>query len=69
MSMHIIQVLGGLGLFLLGMIIMTDSLRNLAGDAVCMLLLHFTHSPLSGAITGILATVILQSFRALLFLQ
>lgn len=62
--MHVIQALGGLGLFLLGMIIMTDSLRNLAGDAMRKLLLRFTHTPLSGAVTGTVATAILQSSSA-----
>lgn len=62
--MLIVQALGGLGLFLLGMIIMTDSLRNLAGDAMRKLLLRFTHTPLSGAITGTVATIILQSSSA-----
>lgn len=59
--MLIIQALGGLGFFLLGMIIMTDSLRNLAGDAMRKLLLRFTHTPLSGAITGTVTTAVLQS--------
>ena len=62
--MHIIQALGGLGLFLLGMIIMTDSLRNLAGDAMRKLLLRFTRTPFSGAVTGTVATAILQSSSA-----
>jgi phosphate:Na+ symporter len=62
--MNVIQALGGLGLFLLGMIIMTDSLRNLAGDAMRKLLLRFTHTPLSGAVTGTVATAILQSSSA-----
>ena len=64
MNILIVQALGGLGLFLLGMIIMTDSLRNLAGDAMRKLLLRFTHTPLSGAITGTIATAILQSSSA-----
>lgn len=42
--MHILQALGGLVLFLLGMIVMTDNLRALASDAVRKLLLHFTHT-------------------------
>ena len=62
--MSVIKALGGLGLFLLGMIIMTDSLRNLAGDAMRKLLLRFTHTPLSGAVTGTVATVIMQSSSA-----
>lgn len=62
--MSVIQALGGLGLFLLGMIIMTDSLRNLAGDTMRKLLLKFTHTPLSGAVTGTITTAILQSSSA-----
>ena len=64
MNLLIVQALGGLGLFLLGMIIMTDSLRNLAGDAMRKLLLRFTRTPLSGAMTGTVATIILQSSSA-----
>jgi phosphate:Na+ symporter len=60
----VVQTLGGLGLFLLGMIIMTDSLRTLAGDAMRKLLLRFTHTPLSGAVTGTVATLIMQSSSA-----
>ncbi len=62
--MSVIQALGGLGLFLLGMIIMTDSLRSLAGDAMRKLLLRFTHTPFSGAVTGTIATAIMQSSSA-----
>lgn len=62
--MNVIQALGGLGLFLLGMIIMTESLRTLAGDAMRKLLLRFTHTPLSGAVTGTITTAILQSSSA-----
>ncbi|MBE9516019.1 MAG: Na/Pi cotransporter family protein, partial [Proteobacteria bacterium] len=64
MASIIVQTLGGLGLFLLGMIIMTDSLRSLAGGAMRKLLLRFTHTPLSGAITGTVTTSILQSSSA-----
>jgi len=59
------QVSGGLGLFLLGMIVMTDGLRNLAGDRMRVALMRFTKSPLSGAITGASATAILQSSSAM----
>jgi phosphate:Na+ symporter len=57
----IIQAFGGLGLFLLGLIIMMDALRALAGDAVRTAIVRFTNSPLSGAITGAIATAILRS--------
>ena len=64
MASIVVQTLGGLGLFLLGMIIMTDNLRSLAGDAMRKLLLRFTYTPLSGAITGTVVTSIMQSSSA-----
>jgi phosphate:Na+ symporter len=60
----IVQSLGGLGLFLLGIIIMTDGLGNLAGNVMRAALIRFTHSPLSGAVTGIIATFVLRSSSA-----
>lgn len=60
----ILQALGGLGLFLLGLIIMMDALRALAGDAVRTAIVRFTKSPLSGAVTGAIATAILRSSSA-----
>jgi len=53
-----------LGLFLLGMIIMTEGLQTLAGDAMRKALVRFTHTPLSGAVTGAVSTAILQSSSA-----
>jgi len=60
----ILQALAGLGLFLLGLIIMMEALRALAGDAVRTAIVRFTNSPLSGAITGAIATAILRSSSA-----
>ena len=57
----IIQVAGGIGLFLLGMIVMTDGLRALAGHAMRAVLMRFTKSPLTGALTGAVSTAILQA--------
>lgn len=62
--LSVIQALGGLGLFLLGMTLMTDGLRSLAGAAIRKALMRFTHSPLSGAITGAVTTAVLQSSSA-----
>ncbi|MEQ8557313.1 MAG: Na/Pi symporter [Henriciella sp.] len=56
--------LGGLGLFLIGMQVLTDGLKSLAGEALRKLLVRFTQSPLSGAATGAIATAILQSSSA-----
>ena len=43
---------------------MTDSLRALGGNLMRSALTRFTHSPLSGAITGATSTAILQSSSA-----
>ena len=59
-----IQALGGLGLFLLGMVIMTGGLREMAGDAIRSALMRFTSSPTTGAVTGAVSTAILQSSSA-----
>jgi phosphate:Na+ symporter len=59
-----VEAIGGLGLFLLGMIVMTDGLRSLAGNAMRSALMRFTRSPLSGAITGAVTTAVLQSSSA-----
>ncbi len=60
----IFNIFGGLGLFLLGMIVMTSGLRSLAGDTMKNVLMRFTKSPLSGAVTGTVTTAILQSSSA-----
>jgi len=60
----LLQILGGLGLFLLGMVIMTEGLRSLAGDRMRAALMRFTRSPYSGAATGTITTAILQSSSA-----
>ncbi len=58
------EAAGGLGIFLLGMIIMTDGLKALAGGTIHRWLMRFTKSPLSGAATGAVGTAILQSSSA-----
>lgn len=60
----ILQTIGGLGIFLIGMTVMTDGLKSLAGDALRNTLTRFTHSPVSGAVTGAVSTAILQSSSA-----
>ena len=62
--MIIIEVLGGLGLFLLGMIVMTDGLKTLAGSVMRRALMQFTHTPISGVLTGAISTAVLQSSSA-----
>ena len=62
--MSLSQVLGGIGIFMIGMIIMTEGLRALAGDRIRKALMHFTKTPTSGALTGAVTTAILQSSSA-----
>ncbi len=51
MSNEVFTTLGGLGLFLMGMLVMTEGLKALAGESLHGWLMHFTRSPTSGAIT------------------
>lgn len=60
----LLQAIGGLGLFLLGMIVMTDGLRGIAGNTIRSAMMRFTRNPLSGTITGAVGTAILQSSSA-----
>lgn len=60
----IVGVAGGLGMFLLGMTLMTEGLKAMAGDAIRTSLMRVTRSPLSGVITGVLGTAVLQSSSA-----
>lgn len=60
----IIHVTGGLGLFLLGMFIMTENLKKLAGDRIRAALFRFTKTPLTGAVTGAVSTAVIQSSSA-----
>jgi phosphate:Na+ symporter len=62
--LDVLQAAGGLGLFLLGMLIMTDGLRGLAGDALQRILRRLTRSPASGAAAGALVTAVVQSSSA-----
>ncbi|ESA34187.1 na pi-cotransporter family protein [Leptolyngbya sp. Heron Island J] len=64
MTTTVIHAIGGLGLFLLGMIVMTDGLRVLAGNAMRRALMRFTGNAGSGVLTGAIATAILQSSSA-----
>ena len=60
----IIQLLGGIGLFLFGMSLMTDSLKAIAGEALRQWLVGFTNSPIKAVLSGIGLTVVVQSSTA-----
>jgi len=59
-----ISVLGGIGLFLLGMTVMTDALKALAGSSLRAVLSKATTTPMSGAIWGAVITLLVQSSSA-----
>ncbi len=57
-------VVSGVGLFLLGMGLLTEGLRAMAGDAIKSKLAHYTRSPVSGVVSGAVGTALLQSSSA-----
>ncbi|TAI62986.1 Na/Pi symporter, partial [Bradyrhizobium sp. Leo170] len=63
MSMAI-STLGGVGLFLLGMTVMTDGLKALAGSALRTVLAKAAATPLHGSFWGAIITLLVQSSSA-----
>jgi phosphate:Na+ symporter len=59
-----ISVLGGVGLFLIGMTIMTEGLKALAGPALRTVLGKAAATPLRGSFWGALVTLLVQSSSA-----
>lgn len=64
MASSLLEGVGGLGLFLLGMFVMTDGLKGLAGRSLRRALRRYTRGPVSGAVTGMVATAVIQSSSA-----
>lgn len=58
------QLIGGIGLFLLGIIMLSDGLKAFAGDALRRALIRFTGTPLKAFGFGALVTVMVQSSSA-----
>ncbi|MCB5364152.1 Na/Pi cotransporter family protein [Pusillimonas sp. CC-YST705] len=58
------QLLGGMGLFLIGMALLSDGLTQFAGDALRRALLRFTGSPVKAFTSGALITLVVQSSTA-----
>ncbi|WP_448807771.1 Na/Pi cotransporter family protein [Aminobacterium mobile] len=57
----IFQVLGGVGLFLFGIKLMSDALQDLAGDRLRKLIGSLTSTPVRGVLIGTLVTILIQS--------
>jgi phosphate:Na+ symporter len=60
----ITQLLGGFGLFLLGMVLLTDGLKEAAGEALRGLLVRFTGGRMRALLSGFAITALLQSSTA-----
>lgn len=64
MTELLFQLTGGIGLFLLGMVLLTDGVKTLAGDALRRALVRFTGTPLKAFGSGALVTALVQSSSA-----
>lgn len=57
-------IVGGVGFFLLGMNLLTEGLKNFAGDSLRRGLVYFTGAPWKACLTGTVATLLVQSSSA-----
>lgn len=61
---QVIGIVGGLGLFIFGMIFMSDALQRLAGSQLKSLLATLTKKRFNAVLIGIIVTIIVQSSSA-----
>ena len=61
---HLASLIGGIGLFLLGMRLMTEGLKYAAGKSLRTILMRSTETPLRGIATGAFLTGLVQSSSA-----
>jgi len=64
MTALIFKLVGGIGLFLMGMVLLTDGLKSFAGEALRRALIRFTGTPLKAFGSGALVTAMVQSSSA-----
>lgn len=64
MTAMVFKLVGGIGLFLLGMVLLTDGLKAFAGEALRRALVRFTGTPLKAFGSGALVTAMVQSSSA-----
>ncbi len=55
------ELIGGIGLFLIGMLLLTDGLQSVAGEALRSILHRFTRTRLASTISGFAITAAVQS--------
>lgn len=58
------KLVGGIGLFLMGMVMLADGLKSFAGDSLRKALLRFTGRPIKSFLAGALVTLMVQSSSA-----
>jgi phosphate:Na+ symporter len=58
------KLAGGIGLFLIGMLLLTDGLKTFAGEALRQSLVRFTGTPAKAFSSGALVTLMVQSSSA-----
>ncbi len=61
LSQNLMNLFGGLALFLFGINYMSDSLKKAAGNKLKMIIEKTTNTPFKGILVGILLTVLIQS--------
>jgi len=61
LSQNLMNLFGGLALFLFGINFMSDSLKKAAGNKLKMIIEKTTNTPFKGILVGILLTVLIQS--------
>ena len=59
-----LTLIGGAGLFLYGMKVMSEGLQKIAGDRMRSVLAAMTRNRVMGVVTGIVITVLMQSSSA-----
>ena len=59
-----LRLIGSLGLFLYGMKIMSEGLQKFAGDSLRRILTAMTTNRVTGVLTGVLITALIQSSSA-----
>lgn len=64
MLLILAELFGGVGLFLIGMILLTDSLKDLAGGTLKALLTRFTATPFKAMLSGMGLTILVNSSTA-----
>ena len=58
-----LKLIGSLGLFLYGMKIMSEGLQKVAGDRLRSILTAMTTNRVTGVLTGVLVTALIQSYQ------